>query len=69
MTKLIFKKQSNVREQWLHMNDDKTFTYESEPEGWAIGRDKSISETMSADAAKARWPEWAKEIDEAVNGD
>jgi len=68
VTKLIFRKRSNVQDQSLHMNDDKTFTYAREPEGWAIGREKDIEETMSAEDAKKRWPQYAAEIDEALRG-
>lgn len=51
------------------MNDDKTFTYESEAEGWAIGRSEDTEETISADVAKERWPQYADKIDEALSRD
>ncbi len=66
---LIFKRGNNTRSSRLYMNDDKTFTYESEAEGWAIGRSEDTEETISADVAKERWPQYADKIDEALSRD
>ena len=51
------------------MDDNKSFIYTTEKDGWAMARNgaKPTSESMTAEEAKIRWPQYAADIDKALS--
>ena len=71
MVKTIFDHDGSTCERSLVVNDDGTLTYFETASGWAMTRRKApkdVQQVLTADAAKARWPEHAARIDEALRG-
>ena len=68
MSATIFHQENGNTEDWLHVNDDGTVTYEAENAGWVQARKglQPRSTTLSAAEAKARWPDHAVAIDAAL---
>jgi hypothetical protein len=65
MVKTIFSEDSATSERSLRLNEDGTLTYRYENSGWKMVREGmgSREETLSADEAKRRWPQYAAKID------
>lgn len=69
MSIIIFESETSTEDEWLAVGDDGTLTYVRSPSGWAAGRKKTVQTKLTAEAAKARWPQYAARIDEALRGD
>ena len=68
MTVTIFSSRSSTHEDSLRANPDGTVTYHWETDGWAM-KDSGLNASdtvLSAEQAKARWPEYASKIDAAI---
>lgn len=68
MPKTIYQFESGNTETWIVVNDDGTVTYHKENAGWRMSRRgaEERERVLSADEAKARWPDRAKDIDAAI---
>lgn len=70
---MIFHRENNSAEEWLRLNDDGTVTHHIECSGWSMTKSGTLprEEQLTAEAAKVRWPAYARTIDEAlaVNGE
>jgi len=68
MGEKIFERETSTQESWLMMTDDGTLTYHTSPSGWALSRKgpRHGARVPSVDEAKARWPQYASEIDAAL---
>ena len=67
MSRVIFRNEYGTREEWLRTNTDGSLSHHLESGGRDIASGRYASEAIySAEEAKARWPEYAVDIDAAV---
>ena len=61
MSQIIYRHETNAREEWIEVNDDETVTYHIENSGWNLKAgmgEREIKFTMKE--AKTKWPHHAE---------
>jgi hypothetical protein len=68
ISQIIYRRETNAREEWIAVNDDETVTHHIENSGWPMmkagigGRDR----TMTTAAAKKEWPNHVEAFKKAL---